>query len=103
MASLDDPVVRTTMQSKYVDRFKEMPSSVLKGSCVESLAGLKENWLNLEPGVSGGFGGMRNEYLRCAAQNWEDDEAGNWEAYMYQGVMVVGSNADKLLIFGEAG
>ena len=42
MAFLDDPVVRETMQSKYVDKFKEMPYSVLKGSCVENIAGLKE-------------------------------------------------------------
>ena len=34
---------------------------------------------------------------------WEDDEAGNWEAYMFQGYMAVGSSADKLEIFGEAG
>ena len=33
---------------------------------------------------------------------WEDDEAGNWEAYMYKGYMAVGSSANKLRIFGEA-
>ena len=32
---------------------------------------------------------------------WEDDEAGNWEAYMFRGYMAVGSSADKLLIFKE--
>ena len=69
------------MQSKYVNKYRDMPSSVLKGSCVDSLAGLRENWLNLEPGISGGFGGMRNEYLRCAAQNCEDDEASNMEDF----------------------
>ena len=33
---------------------------------------------------------------------WEDDEAGNWEAYMYKGYMAVGSSADRLKIFGVA-
>ncbi len=33
---------------------------------------------------------------------WEDDDAGNWEAYMYKGYMAVGSSANKLKIFGEA-
>ena len=58
-----------------------MQSSIFKRrhvhglSRVENLSCLKESWLNLEPGVSGGFGGMINKYLRCAAQNWDEEQA----------------------------
>ena len=41
---------------------------------MESLPHLKEALLELEPGVSGFFGALRNEHLRCLAQNWEDRE-----------------------------
>lgn len=33
---------------------------------------------------------------------WENADGTQWEAYMFQGTMVLGSSADKLLIFGEA-
>ena len=33
---------------------------------------------------------------------WENANGMQWEAYMFAGTMVIGSSADKLLIFGEA-
>ena len=44
------------------------------GTCMDSIPCLKETLFNLEPGVSGGFGGLRNEHLRCAAENWDNIE-----------------------------
>ena len=69
LASMSDPVVRATMQEKYPPLRQDFPPSVTRASCMNSLPALKETLLNLVPGVSAGFGGLRNEYLRCAAQN----------------------------------
>ena len=35
----------------------------------------------MEPGVAAGFGCLRNEHLRCAAQNWEDNEFAHLEEF----------------------
>jgi hypothetical protein len=58
-----------------------MPASVLKGTAMDSLPCLKEVLLDLKPGKSGGFGGMKNEYLRCAGQNWDEREIGAFEEF----------------------
>ena len=58
-----------------------MPDSVLAGTCIDSLPGLKETLLDLQPGVSSGFGGLRNEHLRCAAQHWEEREVSDFELF----------------------
>ena len=39
---------------------------------------------------------------RGPRMKWESADDGEWEAYMFEGTMVLGSSADKLLIFGEA-
>lgn len=33
---------------------------------------------------------------------WEDDEIGEWDAYMFEGRMCVGSSADELKIISRA-
>ena len=49
-----------------------MPASVAKGQCVDSRPGLRESILSLLPGVSPGFGGLRNEHLHVLAEVWGD-------------------------------
>ena len=59
-ASMSDPVVRATMQEKYPPLRQDFPPSVTRASCMNSLPALKETLLNLVPGVSAGFWGLRN-------------------------------------------
>ena len=72
---MDDPAVRDALQSKYKDRGRELPPTVTKGECLSSIGGLRETILGLEPGVSPGFGGLRNEHLRWGRMkiwtNWK--------------------------------
>ena len=75
------PTVRATMATKYPERSHPMPDSVLAGTCIDSLPGLKETLLDLQPGISSGFGGLRNEHLRCAAQHWEEREVSDFELF----------------------
>ena len=58
-----------------------MPESVVAGQCMETISCLKETLSNLKPGVSGGFGGLRNEHLQAAAQNWDEREEGQLEEF----------------------
>ena len=74
VAPMSNTVVKDAMQSKYPPRSHDMPHSVQRGICVESLPCLKITMLNLESGVAAGFGGLRNEHLRCAAQHWDDND-----------------------------
>ena len=91
VASMQDPVVRATMQAKYPPRSRDMPTTVHRGTAMDSLPCLRDVLLGLEPGKSGGFGGMRNEYLRCAAQNWDERELGQFEEFglLYLNVKLV--------------
>ena len=57
-----------------------MPASVTKGQCIDSLD-LKESLLQLDPGVSAGFGGMRNEHLMCLAEVWEGQDMSLLESF----------------------
>ena len=65
----------------YPARSHAMPDTVLAGTCVESLSNLRLTLSNLQPGVSGGFGGLRNEHLRAAAQHWEEQEEEVFEVF----------------------
>ena len=78
---LADPVVKAAVLEKYPPRRQEMPDSVIAGTCMETISCLKETLSNLQPGVSGGFGGLRNEHLRAAAQNWEEREEAQLEEF----------------------
>ena len=47
---------------------------------MESLE-LKESLLALDPGVSPGFWGLRNEHLTCLAEVWEGDDMALLESF----------------------
>ena len=81
VASMDDPRVQSAMKEKYPPRSHPMPDSVHSGTCMASLPGLRETLLGLEPGVSAGFGGLRNEHLVCAAKEWSDGEVALLESF----------------------
>ena len=74
VASLHDPAVLATMLDKYPPRRQDFPNTVHRGTCMTSLPALKEALLGLKPGVSAGFGGLRNEHIRCLAENLEGRE-----------------------------
>ena len=74
MADMEDPAVRTQMESKYPDRVHPLPNSVTRGQCVDNLKGLKELLLILEGGVSPGTGGMRPEFLTRLAEIWNEEQ-----------------------------
>ena len=52
-----------------------------KGECLDSIGGLKKTILGLETGVSPGFGGMRNEHIRCLAEIGEDEDMNTFESF----------------------
>ena len=81
LADMSDPVVKAAVLDKYPPRRRPMPESVVAGHCMETISCLKETLSNLKPGVSGGFGGLRNEHLRAAAQNWDEREEGQLEEF----------------------
>ena len=74
LASLEDPQVQAALQAKYPARGRDLPTHVTKGQCMDKLDGLKEKLMALDPRVAPGFGGLRNEHLRCLAEVWEEDE-----------------------------
>ena len=84
MADMDDPVVKTAMQGKYPARAHSLPDTVYKATCMDAMPGLKDSLLELAPGVSTGFGGLRNDHLRCAAQNWGEAEESLLEGFALQ-------------------
>ena len=73
--------VQSAMKEKYPPRSHPMPDNVHSGTCMASLPGLRETLLGLEPGVSAGFGGLRNEHLVCAAKEWSDGEVALLESF----------------------
>ena len=81
LADTSDPLVRAAVLAKYPARSHHMPDTVLAGTCMETLSCLKQILSNLQPGVSGGFGGLRNEHLRAAAQQWDEREEGVFEEF----------------------
>ena len=81
IADITNPLVEEAVKAKYPPRSHPMPDSVTAGSCMESMSELKETLLNLQPGVSSGFGALRHEHLRCAAQFWEEREEDTLEQF----------------------
>ena len=74
VANIEDPAILAMLQSKYPARGRPLPARVTRGQCVDSLAGLRESLMGLEPGVSPGTGGMKAEYLILIAKRMEDEE-----------------------------
>ena len=81
VASMDDPDVRALLQTKYKPREHDLPATVTKGECLQSMAGLRESLLELATGVSPGFGGLRNEHLRCFAETGEEEDMSKLESF----------------------
>ena len=81
LADMSNPAVKAAVLQKYPPRRRPMPESVKAGKCMETISCLKEILSNLKPGVSGGFGGLRNEHLRAAAQNWDEREESQMEEF----------------------
>ena len=74
VADITDPVVMAALREKYPPRHRELPDTVTRGNCVDSLSCLRESLLALKTGVSPGTGGLRGEFLICLAEVWEDEE-----------------------------
>ena len=72
LANTDDPAIRAALQAKYTQRGRDLPTHVYKGQCMDRMEGLKEDLLGLDVGVAPGFGGLRNEHLRCLGEVWDD-------------------------------
>ena len=71
LANADDPLVQAALQAKYTERGRDLPSHVYKGQCLDRLEGLKEDLIGLDIGVAPGFGGLRNEHLKCLGEVWD--------------------------------
>ena len=67
LADMYDPQIIDAMQAKYPERGRELPATVTVGHCVD-MRGMRVRMMNLEPGVSPGFGGKRNELLLLSGQ-----------------------------------
>ena len=78
---MGNPIVREAVRAKYPERSHPMPDSVLEGTCLERVPSLRDTLLKLPPGVSAGFGALRHEHLRCAAQHWEEGEEEELEQF----------------------
>ena len=72
VASLDDPIAKASLKSKYPPRGKAMPESVLKGQAVDTMKTLRDSWLALKAGVAPGTGQLRPEFLVTLAEVWEE-------------------------------
>ena len=84
VGSVEDPAVKTVLREKYKERGRDLPASVTKSECMQSISGLRETILGLETGVSLGFGGLRNEHLRCLAEVGEQEDMDRLEAFSLQ-------------------
>ena len=73
IATMDDPQVQAALQAKYPRRGRDLPAAVTRTQCMDRLD-MKDSLLKLDPGVSPGFGGLRNEHLRCLAETWEQQD-----------------------------
>ena len=81
IAPMEELWVRQAMAAKYPARGRDLPDSVTRGQCLDSLPRLRESILELLPGVSPGFGGLRNEHLRVLAEVWGEQEMNRLETF----------------------
>ena len=72
VASLEDPIAKAALASKYPARGKEMPQTVSKGLAVDTMMTLRDSWLSLKAGVAPGTGQLRPEFLVTLAEVWEE-------------------------------
>ena len=81
LADAEDPVIMAALQAKYTERGRDLPTHVYKGQCMDRMEGLKEDLLGLDVGVAPGFGGLRNEHLRCLGEVWDDSKFSGLETF----------------------
>ena len=72
VASLDDPIAKAALKTKYPARGKVMPDSVTKGQAVDTMRTLRDAWLALKAGVAPGTGQLRPEFLITLAEYWDE-------------------------------
>ena len=80
---MDNPQVQAALQAKYTMRGRDLPAAVTKEQCLDRLD-MRDSLLKLDPGVSPGFGAMRNEHLRCLAEVWEPQDLALLEEFGLQ-------------------
>ena len=78
VASLDNEQSLAALKAKYPQRGRPMQADVTKGRAVESMMGLRNNWLELKGGVAPGTGQLRPEFLTTLAECWEEGSQA-WE------------------------
>ena len=81
VAAVSDPAVLAQLKAKYPSRGMPLPERVTRGQAVDSLRGLREALLGLEPGISPGTGGLRAEYLIVLAERMEDEDMSRLENF----------------------
>ena len=69
-----DPTIQAQLRNKFPPRSHPLPDSVSKCQPIDSFGNLRESLLSLQPGVSPGSGGLRNEYLLALAERMNDAE-----------------------------
>ena len=78
VASIEDPKSKAALASKYPPRIKEMPPTVNRGQCVDTMRTIRDSWLALKGGVAPGTGQLRPEFLVTLAEVWEEGSS-SWD------------------------
>ena len=74
IANAHDPYIQAQLQQKFPPASHPLPALVPKCAPVDRLPDLRPTLLSLQPGVSPGSGGLRNEYLVALGERLEDQE-----------------------------
>ena len=72
VASLDDPIAKDALASKYPPREREMPPTATKGQFVDTTKSLRDTFLALKEDVAPGTGQQRLEFLVTQAEVWQE-------------------------------
>ena len=84
VVDINNPQARDALKSKYPVRGRQIQSSVIKGTAVESFRTIQGALMNLKGGVAPGTGGMRPEFLLKLTEVWKEDEHQEiWETVNY--------------------
>ena len=78
VANIDDPTSKAALASKYPTRGNDIPATVSKGQCVDTMKSLRDSWLSLKGGVAPGTGQLRPEFLVTLAEVW-DENSDSWD------------------------
>ena len=81
VAPANSPAVMATLQSKFVQRNRQLPREVTKGQAVDQLNWLRDALLDLEKGKAAGPGGMRPEFLVVLGEVLSEENVGRLEQH----------------------